>query len=559
MLHVEPVAGGDRPNRSEQISPMKSSLEISLNPQDHRQIEEFIQERIDQLRSEVYSELEATMSEMSSAMYEAFSNAQNQNQFSVNPDTGTIRENKQVKQALRELEDNLETVQTELRRQTNAAKLTETRRLTNSPHRRSKLYYGSSLSAEDHKKRFSFLRWLLTLASAGPPVFLVFLALALDSAAWYYIAVAAWPIEMLYVLLHFIITIERTSIHPYPEEKIHFVLWYACHWVSVVFYSLYNPQVANWLPTVGLMVVTSTPLYYMLKQIRTAVQQYHIVNEDSGKYVDEVFLLLIGVLLPQLYLFFEIVSCYNADSGETGSGEEPWADNIVRINANLCLIVHLMELALFDIACIGTGITSIRDIMCFTIPRFLQLSAVLLIVSGLVALYFQGAKESDGSLSTEMRLILWYSFGISTIIANLILAWKLPLKEIIKRRKRKLLVTGRTAREKAFELGDEKNQGNSELPKQLGVKVTPYEREVSLQRREAIENIKKIQSRKMLRSAMERDEVNPNLAQFKDQRSSSPEPVESEAIRDAHYSRSPTLSKSSLAARIRVRAQSHDL
>lgn len=169
-------------------------------------------------------------------------------------------------------------------------------------------------------------------------------------------------------------------------------------------------------------------------------------------------------------------------------------------------------------------------------------------------------------MSETMRLVLWYSFGISTTVANLILAFKLPLKEIIKRRKRKLLVTGRTAREKAFELGDEKNQGNSELPKQLGVQVTAYEREVSLQRREAIEQIKHTQSKKMLRSAMskiERDEANPNLApvprQQKEYRSASPEPVESEAIREAHYAKSPTFSKSSLAARIRVRAQSHDL
>ncbi|GMH48856.1 hypothetical protein TL16_g00391 [Triparma laevis f. inornata] len=453
---------------------MKSSLEISLNPQDHRQIEEYIEQQVASLRSEVYMELEATIAELNSAMYDAFANSQNQE--TVNPNTGTVRENKKVKAALRELEDNLETVQTELKRQTNASKLAKTRQIT---LRRSKLYYGSNFSAAEHKKRFSFLRWFLTLASGGPGPFLILLAVVLDSAAWYHIAVAAWPIEMLYVLLHFIITIERTSVHPYREEKIHFVLWYACHWASVVFYSVYNPSVANWLPTLGLMAVTSTPLYYMLKQIRAAVQQYHIVEEDSGKYVDEVFLLLIGVLLPQLYLFFEIVSCYNADSGEAESGEEPWAENIVRINANLCLIVHLMELALFDIACIGTGITSIRDIMCFTIPPFLQISQVLLIIAGLVALYFQGAKESDGSLSETMRLILWYSFGISTTVANLILAFKLPLKEIIKRRKRKLLVTGRTAREKAFELGDEKNQGNSELPKQLGVQVTAYEREIS--------------------------------------------------------------------------------
>ena len=63
------------------------------------------------------------------------------------------------------------------------------------------------------------------------------------------------------------------------------------------------------------------------------------------------------------------------------------------------------------------------------------------------------------------------------------MAAKLPLKDIITMWRRKLSVGGRTAREKGFGVGPEKVLGNSILPKQLGVEVSPYDRELSLQRK----------------------------------------------------------------------------
>jgi len=77
------------------------------------------------------------------------------------------------------------------------------------------------------------------------------------------------------------------------------------------------------------------------------------------------------------------------------------------------------------------------------------------------------------------------------MLACIILAIKLPLKDIVAKRRRKLSVTGRTAREKAFDIGPEKNAGNSSLPKVLGVEVTPYERELSFQRKEHNKRIQK--------------------------------------------------------------------
>jgi hypothetical protein len=159
----------------------------------------------------------------------------------------------------------------------------------------------------------------------------------------------------------------------------------------------------------------------------------------------------------------------------------------------------LLELGLFDIAVLGTGVSCIRDLMTFAIPPFLQASQWLLAIAAMVALYFQGSKESEDDMPPLRRQALWYVFTIASMGACMILAIKLPLKEIIAKRRRKLSVTGRTTREKAHDVGPEKVAGQSSLPKFFGVEVSPYDREISAQRKAAN---KEIEREAALREAM---------------------------------------------------------
>ena len=119
-------------------------------------------------------------------------------------------------------------------------------------------------------------------------------------------------------------------------------------------------------------------------------------------------------------------------------------------------------------------------------------------IAGLCALYFQGSKESDEEMAVSTRELLWYLFASSSIAAALVLAIKLPLKEIVAERRKRINITGRTARERAFDVGPKKNAGNSSLPKSLGIEVSPYDREVSVQRREH-NQILRVESKKLLK------------------------------------------------------------
>ncbi|GMI11926.1 hypothetical protein TrRE_jg6613 [Triparma retinervis] len=396
--------------------------------------------------------------------------------------TGTVRQNKKVVKALNQLSESMVIVQDELNLQKNLAKLEQMKNGEGSSKRRSKLYYGKD-SAENHHQRFVVLRNILTFMSCAPPLILIVIALAKNDSRYYRLAVALWPIEALFVLLHFVITIERSTREPNPEEKVHFVLHFVCHWSSIIIYLVLNPHITAIWPVVGMALLTSTPLYFMLKQVRAAVQQYHILQNDIGDYVDEVFVLLLGVLVPQLYLWFETWSSYSGEDEGTSS------HNGVGFNGNLCISLLLLELGLFDIAVLGTGVSCIRDLMTFAIPPFLQASQWLIAFASMVALYFQGSKESEDDMPSTLRQALWYVFALASMGACMILAIKLPLKEIIAKRRRKLSVTGRTTREKAHDVGPEKVAGQSSLPKFFGVEVSPYDREISAQRKAANKEI----------------------------------------------------------------------
>jgi len=125
-------------------------------------------------------------------------------------------------------------------------------------------------------------------------------------------------------------------------------------------------------------------------------------------------------------------------------------------------------------------------------------------IAGLCALYFQGSKESDEDMAVSTRELLWYLFASSSIAAALVLAVKLPLKKIVAERRKKLSITGRTARERGFDVGPEKNAGNSSLPKALGIEVSPFDREVSVQRREH-NQILGMESKKLLKKMQGED------------------------------------------------------
>ena len=92
---------------------------------------------------------------------------------------------------------------------------------------------------------------------------------------------------------------------------------FVCHWVAIISYLVLNPGTTALWPVILLAFLTSTPMYYLLKQVRAAVQQYHVLKGNSGEYVDEVFILLLGVLVPQLYLWFETWSSYSGEDEGT--------------------------------------------------------------------------------------------------------------------------------------------------------------------------------------------------------------------------------------------------
>lgn len=250
------------------------------------------------LRTEIYSEIETTITDLSESFFSALQQATSDTTVSQ---TGTVRQNQKVVKALNQLSESMVIVQDELNLHKNLAKLEQMKGSERSYKRRSKLYYGKHI--ENHHQRFIVLRNLLTFMSSAPPIILVIVAFATDDSRYYRLAVALWPIEALFVLLHFVITIERSTREPNPEEKVHFVMHFSCHWCSIIVYLALNPHITALWPVVGMAFLTSTPLYYMLKQVRAAVQQYHILQNDIGEYVDEVFVLLLGVLVPQLYLW----------------------------------------------------------------------------------------------------------------------------------------------------------------------------------------------------------------------------------------------------------------
>ena len=163
------------------------------------------------------------------------------------------------------------------------------------------------------------------------------------------------------------------------------------------------------------------------------------------------------------------------------------SEDSIRADANLTINIHLLQLAFFEIAVIGTGIATVRDIMSFAIPPYLKVGVFKMMMAGTIALYFQGAKESDIPMSAFLVRLLWYVFSGLSIFSTYILATNLPLDEIIALRRKKLNVAGRSVREKAFRLGPEekRNTGNQKLPKVFGHKATAYEKEISVQRKKA--------------------------------------------------------------------------
>jgi hypothetical protein len=140
---------------------------------------------------------------------------------------------------------------------------------------------------------------------------------------------------------------------------------------SVVTYVALNPSIAPIWGCVVLALFTSSPMYFVLRQVRAAVQQNHLMVGDLGEYVDEAFMTVLGILLPQVYYFLETVGSF--------LGEEEGA-NVGR-NANLAVNLNLLELCLFEIAVVGTGVANIKSVICMSIPNFLKVSFVFLCCS----------------------------------------------------------------------------------------------------------------------------------------------------------------------------------
>lgn len=109
---------------------------------------------------------------------------------------------------------------------------------------------------------------------------------------------------------------------------------------SVVTYVALNPSIAPIWGCVVLALFTSSPMYFVLRQVRAAVQQNHLMVGDLGEYVDEAFMTVLGILLPQVYYFLETVGSF--------LGEEEGA-NVGR-NANLAVNLNLLELCLFEMS-----------------------------------------------------------------------------------------------------------------------------------------------------------------------------------------------------------------
>ena len=166
-----------------------------------------------------FHQLEAAIRELSESFYTALQQTASSETVSA---TGTVRQNKKVVHALNRLSESMIVVQDELNLQKNLAKLAEMK-AKEGKKRRSKLYYGNKDGGEmDHvTQRFFALRSILTFISCIPPAALVFGgAILIEDKRYYRLAVAFWPIEALFVLLHFIITIERSTREPNPEEKV---------------------------------------------------------------------------------------------------------------------------------------------------------------------------------------------------------------------------------------------------------------------------------------------------------------------------------------------------
>ena len=264
-VDIERTASATDDLHSENVDQEQEDIDmVSISPGNLKLFEDLITKKNDELRTEIYAELEMAIQEMSESLYAAIKSTTADTL--TNPNTGTVRENKKVTEALKTLKGSLEQVQTELGRQSNLAKLAQASSL--GPNvRRSSLYYGNA----EHTQRFFILRSILTTISCIPSPLLVFGGAILgDDVAYYRMAVAAWPVEALFVLLHFVITVERSTREPNPEEKVHFVLHFICHWASIIIYLAINPDASTSpMPAIiSMMILTSTPLYYMLKQVR---------------------------------------------------------------------------------------------------------------------------------------------------------------------------------------------------------------------------------------------------------------------------------------------------
>ena len=462
-------------------------------PLSHQLLEDELNELREDIREEFYSELEALVEDMNAAIDERILQ-----QKIVSREDGAAEGASAVENDRRILDDltkRVEEVQERLKGEKLQSKLQSLRKMQGNSfefgrrrkgkkRRPSKLLY---YDMADVRHGFYLLKNILVFLSCAPPIIFVFVGgIVYDNEKYYHICVSAWPIEALFVMVHFLITIERSTMDPNSEEKVHFIAHYISHWASILTYQTMKqePSFVSLLPMLGLMLLTSAPLYYLLKRVRGAIQQFQSLKGTTGNYVDEVFSLLMGgVLVPLLYLFFETTSSWANNAASEGMIESYTPQNNVAIVANLSLSVHLLELGLFNVAILGTGIASVRDLMCFSVPRFLQVAQLFLLIAGCIALFLQGSKESDDGMPKLLEDVLWHVFTIVSVISCMILAHFLPLKEIIEKRRRRLSVNGKTARERAFDLGGMKNAGNAHLPKRLGIKVSPLEKEISVMRR----------------------------------------------------------------------------
>ena len=253
------------------------------------------------------------------------------------------------------------------------------------------------------------------------------------------------PVSTILLMCHWFLTMELApDLERDSLELLHLVLFWLASQAPACLVS--HRATGGLDPLVVFFALFFTwPFFAIFSRIRKAVRTHQKRGGTLGSFVDEFFVeAVVLYIIPMLYLTMASSAVlFNLrpwaigsepgaefeDDDEAAAEEEEQAGAVFSIVwADWTMNLLILMLAVCQLALFGTGLSEVRALMAFRVPRYQRVAGTGLLIMGLVALFYQAAKEEVGK---EEGGVLYTTFSLALLVFIFALGCGLPLKEVL--------------------------------------------------------------------------------------------------------------------------------